>query len=144
MLALAGQRRPTTKGTKSQLGKSYHIDRYFLTYKKKLFCTFSDSCVFFVSQAASMVHESWQAAFLACFPSCVIRSWNLIDTSKNSSTNKINNNNNKRCFALVALPFTFKSLVPQKKNYGNSNILPCKNIIFRKSSKRQLKSFKIL
>jgi len=31
----------------------------------------------------------------------------------------------------VALPFTFK-----KKNYGNSNISPCKNIIFKTSSKR--------
>jgi len=33
----------------------------------------------------------------------------------------------------VALPFPLKS---QKKNYGNSNISPCKNIIFKKSSKR--------
>ncbi len=30
----------------------------------------------------------------------------------------------------VALPFTLKSIVRQKKNYGNSNISPCKNIIF--------------
>jgi hypothetical protein len=37
----------------------------------------------------------------------------------------------------VALPFTFKSILRQKKlNYGNSNISPCKNIIFKKSSKR--------
>jgi hypothetical protein len=37
----------------------------------------------------------------------------------------------------VALPFTLlKSTVRQKKNYGNSNISPCKNIIFQKSSKR--------
>jgi hypothetical protein len=36
----------------------------------------------------------------------------------------------------VALPFTLKSFVRQKKNYGNSNISPCKNIIFKKSSKR--------
>jgi hypothetical protein len=27
-------------------------------------------------------------------------------------------------------------LLRQKKNYGNSNIPPCKNIIFEKSSKR--------
>jgi hypothetical protein len=27
----------------------------------------------------------------------------------------------------VALPFTFKSIWRQKKNYGNSNISPCKN-----------------
>jgi len=36
----------------------------------------------------------------------------------------------------VALPFTLKSILRQKKNYGNSNISPCKNIIFPKSSKR--------
>jgi hypothetical protein len=38
----------------------------------------------------------------------------------------------------VALPFTLKSILSrQKKNYGNSNISPCKNIlIFKKSSKR--------
>jgi len=33
----------------------------------------------------------------------------------------------------VALPFTLKSMLRQKKkNYGNSNISPCKNIIFKK------------
>jgi hypothetical protein len=36
----------------------------------------------------------------------------------------------------MALPFTLKSILRQKKNYGNSNISPCKNIIFKKSSKR--------
>jgi hypothetical protein len=39
----------------------------------------------------------------------------------------------------VALPFTLKkSIVRQKKNYGNSNISPRKNIIiFKKSSKKK-------
>jgi hypothetical protein len=32
----------------------------------------------------------------------------------------------------------------QKKNYGNSNISPGQNIIFKKSSKRNPKSFMIL
>jgi hypothetical protein len=36
----------------------------------------------------------------------------------------------------VALPLTLKKLLRQKKKYGNSNISPCKNIIFKKSSKR--------
>jgi hypothetical protein len=36
----------------------------------------------------------------------------------------------------VAFPFTLKCVSGQKKNYGNSNISPCKNIIFKKSSKR--------
>ncbi len=31
-----------------------------------------------------------------------------------------------------ALPFTLKRILRQKKNYGNSNISPCKNIILRK------------
>jgi hypothetical protein len=32
----------------------------------------------------------------------------------------------------IALPFTLKSVLMEKKNYGNSNISPCKNIIFQK------------
>jgi hypothetical protein len=37
---------------------------------------------------------------------------------------------------IVALPFTLKSILRKTKNYGNSNISPSKNIIFKKSSKR--------
>jgi len=34
-------------------------------------------------------------------------------------------------FHTVALPFTLKkAILRQKKNFGNSNISPCKNIIF--------------
>ncbi len=36
----------------------------------------------------------------------------------------------------VALPFALKGILQQKKNYGNSNISPSKNIIFKISSKR--------
>jgi hypothetical protein len=37
----------------------------------------------------------------------------------------------------VALPFTLKSISRQNRNYGNSNISPCKNILFfKKPSKR--------
>jgi hypothetical protein len=46
------------------------------------------------------------------------------------------------CGHIVALPFTLKiSILRQKKkNYGNSNISPCKNIIFfKKSSKKETK-----
>jgi hypothetical protein len=43
--------------------------------------------------------------------------------------------NQGACHA-VALPFTLKSIFMQKKNYGNSNISPCKNTIFKKSAKR--------
>jgi hypothetical protein len=32
---------------------------------------------------------------------------------------------------IVALPFTLKSILSQNKNYGNSNISPSKNIIFK-------------
>jgi len=35
----------------------------------------------------------------------------------------------------AALWFTSKHILRQKKNYGNSNISPCKSIIFNKSSK---------
>jgi hypothetical protein len=36
----------------------------------------------------------------------------------------------------VALPFPLTSILRQNKNYGNSNISPCKNIIIKKDSKR--------
>jgi hypothetical protein len=36
----------------------------------------------------------------------------------------------------MALPFTFKGILRQKKNYENSNISPCKTVIFKKSPKR--------
>jgi hypothetical protein len=38
----------------------------------------------------------------------------------------------------VVLPFTLKSILRQKKNYGNSHISPYKNKIFKKSFKRNL------
>jgi hypothetical protein len=44
----------------------------------------------------------------------------------------------------VALPFTLKIILRQKKNYGKSIISPCKKIIFQKSTKMKPKSFKIL
>ncbi len=45
----------------------------------------------------------------------------------------------------MALPVTFNSILSQKKNCGNSNIIsPCKNIIFKKILKKKPKSFKIL
>jgi hypothetical protein len=40
----------------------------------------------------------------------------------------------------VALPITLKNILRQKKNYENSNISPCKNII----KKNPLKETKIL
>jgi hypothetical protein len=40
----------------------------------------------------------------------------------------------------VALPFTLKSILRQRKrNYENSNISPCKNIIFKKKSLKETK-----
>ncbi len=54
---------------------------------------------------------------------------------------------NKGCVTLVALPFTLQKHLKRqkkKKNYGNSNISPCKSIIFKKSSEKKPKSFKIL
>ncbi len=37
----------------------------------------------------------------------------------------------------VALPFTLKSTLRQEKNDENSNILPCKNITYKNSSKKR-------
>ncbi len=43
---------------------------------------------------------------------------------------------NKGCVTPWPCHFTLKSIVRQKENYGDSNISPCKTIIFKKSSKR--------
>ncbi len=37
----------------------------------------------------------------------------------------------------VALPFILESILRQKKNYKNSNISPCKNMIFKKKSSKR-------
>jgi len=44
----------------------------------------------------------------------------------------------------MALPYTLKSILRQKKDYGNSNFSPCKNIIFKKSFLHKPKFFKVL
>jgi hypothetical protein len=43
----------------------------------------------------------------------------------------------------AALPFILRSILWQKKNYGNKNISPCKNIIVKKILQMKRKSFKI-
>jgi hypothetical protein len=42
-------------------------------------------------------------------------------------------------YHIVALPFTTKSIVMQKKNYENSNISTCKNIILKKNPLKETK-----
>jgi hypothetical protein len=47
---------------------------------------------------------------------------------------------------VAIFPFTLKNILMQKKNYGNSNISPCKNNNLqkkKKSSEGNQKSFKI-
>jgi hypothetical protein len=41
----------------------------------------------------------------------------------------------------VALPFTLKSILRQTKDYGNSNISPCKNISIFKNPLKETKIF---
>jgi hypothetical protein len=53
------------------------------------------------------------------------------------------NNTKQRVCHTMALPFTLKSILRQKKNDRNSNISPCKNIIFKKILLNKPKSFKI-
>jgi len=40
-----------------------------------------------------------------------------------------------------ALSFTLKNILKQKKNYENSNISPCKNMIFKETRIVQVSSF---
>ncbi len=68
----------------------------------------------------------------------------------NSETNFHTSPNKGLCHTMMALPFALKSILRQKKNYGNSNIFHhiCKKyIIFKKKKKKNLKkkpkSFKI-
>jgi hypothetical protein len=55
----------------------------------------------------------------------------------------LGSNNMKKCLKqgvrhIVALPFTLKRILKQKKNYENSNISPYKHLIFKKkNSKRE-------
>jgi len=52
-------------------------------------------------------------------------------------TNNINKRKQTRDVShTMTLPFTLKCILRQKKNYENSNISTCKNIIFKKSFKR--------
>jgi hypothetical protein len=52
----------------------------------------------------------------------------LVDNA--SSLDGVLNMMNKGCVHTVALPFALKKyLEGKRKNYGNSNISPCKNII---------------
>jgi hypothetical protein len=44
----------------------------------------------------------------------------------------------------MALPFTLNGILRQNKNYENSNISPCRKIIFKKILQKKPKSFKIL
>jgi len=46
------------------------------------------------------------------------------------------NNQNKGCVTIWPCHLHPKSILRQKKSYGISNISPCKNIVFKKSSKR--------
>jgi hypothetical protein len=41
----------------------------------------------------------------------------------------------------MALPFTWKRILRWKKNYGNSYISPCKNIIVKKIPWKETKMF---
>jgi hypothetical protein len=73
---------------------------------------------------------SWQMKLLECPQPA----WNCLNMRSHISC--CNNGHKQGVCHTMALPFTFKSIWRQKKNYGNSNISPCKNTIFKTSSKR--------
>jgi hypothetical protein len=39
----------------------------------------------------------------------------------------------------MTVPFTLKGFLGQKQDYGNSNISPCNNIIFKKNPLKEIK-----
>jgi hypothetical protein len=78
--------------------------------------------------------ELWKLKYVQCGDEgsrLSLKLWLLLgfDDNKNFQIR------NKGVCHVVALPFTLKSILGRKKNYGNSNISPCQNIIFKKSSK---------
>jgi hypothetical protein len=62
---------------------------------------------------------------------------NLMDDSSNTSLDGIPLK--QGVGHTVALPFTLKMILQQKKNYGNSNISPCKNIILKNNPLKKTK-----
>jgi hypothetical protein len=48
------------------------------------------------------------------------------------------------CHHIVALSFTFKGILRQKKNYENSNVSPMQKYNLQKILQKKSKSFKIL
>ncbi len=67
----------------------------------------------------------------------------FIQLQTNKQTNK-QASKQTRGVSHYGLAIYLKSILRQKKNDGNSNISPCKNIIFKTSSGRNPKSIKIL
>jgi hypothetical protein len=51
----------------------------------------------------------------------------------NNNNRYVVNDDKQGVCHIIALPFTLKSILRQKKNDGNSNISPCKNIILNKN-----------
>ncbi len=89
-----------------------------------------------------MVKDPNRATFPHVVMSSLVRE--LPSTSKWDNFGLIENNNNATNFSweelgvchTVVLPFILKSISRQKKNYGYSNISPCKNIIFQNTCTR--------
>ncbi len=73
---------------------------------------------------------------------CLTQKQKVIKTFKNffKLPIKINIFKQQGVCHTVTLPFTLKSILWQKKNYGNSNISPCKNnLIFKKNPLKEIK-----
>jgi hypothetical protein len=108
------------------------------------FCGF-----FWISTALVKIHMFWNIflEFMSQFLSAKLIpnvTNSLTESFKKHFTQKryiythltIGVENKHRVCHTVPLPFTLKSILRQKKNYGNSNISSYKNITFKKSSKR--------
>jgi hypothetical protein len=67
----------------------------------------------------------------------MIGNWKWILVTNPTMTKKFRSPS-LRC-VIMTLPFTWKNILRQKKNYGNSNISPCNNIIFKKNPLKETK-----
>jgi hypothetical protein len=106
---------------------------FFKNFKKLRIWLFDD-CNYITKLGISQLwYSTW-------FPE---RVWSLVLTigysSSGSLLNQMTHHHQQQqgvCHT-SALPFRFKSILRQKKNYRNSNISPCKNVIFKKSSSKR-------
>jgi len=107
------------------LGSSQDVLQFFLPWQNG-FVSSTETRFSNTSWHWFLIDRSLRGGFLICL--------GTTDSALQSTKNK------QACVSHCdLLPFTLKSILMQKKNYGNSNISPSKNIIFKKNPPKEIK-----